>query len=265
MRLIALVLSLLATPVLAHEYWIEPEAYQVDPNTMVTAHLVNGQNFDGGKQAYIPQRFVHFVMIHDGKIIPVRGRVGDSPALQMESDGDGLHVVAYQANNATVDYENWEKFQGFVEHKDLGDVRSRHDARGLPDVNFVEVYSRYSKSLIGVGSGAGSDSRTGLETEFVALTNPYVGEAAGGMRLQLYYRQDVRANTQVEIFEKGPDGAVAVSYYMTDGNGIATIPTKPGFEYMADSVVLREPAEDVAAQYNAVWETLWANITWKMP
>lgn len=265
MRLFALLFTMLAAPLSAHEFWVEPHAYQVPDNGIVTADLVNGQEFEGIHLGYIPQRFTHFVVMLDGSIYPVDGRVGDTPALNVPASGDGLHVIAYQARPATVSYENWEKFQRFVDHKDLGDVRSLHDARGLPEADFVEVYSRYSKSLVGVGDAAGSDKRTGLETEIVALTNPYTDDLSGGMKLQLYYGSDVRANEQVEVFEKAPDGAVIISLYRTDAQGIATIPQRAGHSYMADAVVLREPGAQLAADTRAVWETLWANITWAAP
>ena len=265
MRSLALVLSLVAFPATAHEFWIEPWAYEVPADGTVQADIVNGEAFEGTRLAYIPQRFAHFVTFFDGAPTPVAGRVGDQPALTQAPLGDGLHVVAYQARNSTVNYENWEKFQRFVEHKDFGDVLSRHRELGHPEEDFFEVYSRYSKSLIGVGSAEGSDLRTGLTTELVALDNPYTDDVSGGLRLQLFYNQDVRADTQVEIFEKAPDGSVTQSFYRTDADGIATIPVKPGHAYQADAVVLREPEAQLARDTGAVWETLWANLTWAVP
>lgn len=265
MRVLAFVLSCLALPLSAHELWIEPHAFEVEPDGNLIADVVNGEDFVGAKLAYIPQRFAHFLVFRNGQPTPVTGRVGDQPAMDMAAIGDGLNVVVYQARNSTVNYANWEKFQRFVDHKDFGDVLSQHQARGLPEGDFDEVYSRYSKSLIGVGEAAGSDLRTGLTTELVALNNPYTDDVSGGMRVQLFYNNDVRANTQVEVFEKSPTGAVAQAFYRTDGQGIATIPVKPGHIYMADAVVLREPTAQLAQDTGAVWETLWANLTWAVP
>ena len=194
MRLLAFTLSFLAAPLSAHEFWLEPHAYQIPANGNLIADLVNGEEFSGGKQAFLPQRFAHFVSIYNGNVAPVIGRVGDVPALSMPAIGDGLHVIAYQARPLTVGYDSWDKFQKFVDHKDFGDVRSLHDARGLPEADFEEVYARFSKSLMAAGSGVGRDIRTGLETEFVALTNPYTDDLSAGMQLQLFYGQDVRAD-----------------------------------------------------------------------
>ena len=265
MRTFAFSLVFLATPINAHEFWLEPHAYQVAAEGEIVMDLVNGQDFEGQKLSFLPQRFKHFAVFYDGKMGNVPGRLGDTPALQSKPIGDGLHVFAYQSQPLTVGYETWEKFQAFVDHKDLGDVLSLHEARGLPTEGFSEIYTRYSKSLVGVGDATGRDQRVGLETEIIALTNPYTDDFSGGMRFALYYGNDLRANVRFEVFDKAPDGTVTQTFYVTDENGIATVPVQSGYSYMADAVVLREPSMEQHNDTDAVWETLWANITWAVP
>lgn len=265
MRTLALVLGFLAAPAAAHEFWIEPLAYQVAAEGRLEADIVNGEAFAGAKLPYLPQRFAHFVVFAGTEAARIQGRPGDLPALQQDPLAEGLNIVAYEANNATVNYETWEKFQNFVNHKDFGDVLSQHRARGLSEENFGEVYSRYSKTLIGVGTSEGSDRRVGLETEIVALTNPYTDDITNGFSVQVFYRTDVRADTQVEVFEKAENGTVAISLYRTNAEGIATFPVRPGHRYMVDAVVLREPTAELAATTGTVWETLWANLTFAIP
>ncbi len=265
MRILALVLSVIAAPVAAHEFWIEPLAYQVAPEGRLEANIVNGQEFAGAKLAYLPQRFVNFVLFSGTETDQVEGRPGDLPALQQDPVAEGLNIAAYQANNATVDYANWEKFQKFVDHKDFGDVLSQHEARGISVDGFKEVYSRHSKTLFGVGNSEGSDRRVGLETEIVALTNPYTDDLSAGFQVQVYYRNDLRPNTQVEVFEKAANSTVTISLYRTNDEGIAVFPVRPGYRYMVDAVVLRAPSTALMETSGAVWETLWANLTFAVP
>ena len=265
MRKLALVFGLMASPAAAHEFWIEPLAYQVESDGRLEAELINGQHFEGVKIPYLPRGFENFVLFAGETAQRVQGRPGDNPAMNVEPLGEGLNIAAYQARNATVTYENWEKFQNFVTHKDFGDILSAHEARGLPLEDFKELYSRYAKTLFAVGDGAGSDRRVGLETEIVALTNPYTDDLSEGMRVQVFYRSDARADTQIEIFDKAPDGTVEVTTYRTDAEGIGVFPVQAGHSYMVDSVVLREPSEAEAAETGAVWESLWANLTFAVP
>ena len=249
----------------AHELWLEPIEYQVPAGGQLQSVIVNGETFDGTKLPYLPQRFVQFTVSVDGATTDVPGRPGDTPAMTMAAPDEGLTVVAFQSTVATLTYTEWAKFLKFSAHKDFPDIEARHDARGLPREGFKEAYTRFSKSLIGVGDAAGQDSRIGLETELVALTNPYTDDLSGGMQVQLFYGDDVRANEQVEVFDKAPSGEVEVTYVRTDADGIATIPVTPGHAYQLDAVVLREPVAAVAEQTGAVWETLWANITFAVP
>ena len=265
MRLLALVLTFMSSPVIAHEFWIEPINYEIGADGRLEGHLVNGEEFEGTKVPYLPRRFENFVLFLGETAGRVGGRPGDSPALNAEPLGEGLHIAAYQSTNATVDYETWEKFQRFVDHKDFGDILSAHEARGLPLEDFAELYSRYAKTLIAVGNGDGADRRVGLETEIVALTNPYADDLSAGMQVQVYYRNDVRPDTQIEVFEKAPDGTVMISLYRTDADGIGTFPVQTGHSYMVDAVVLREPSAQESTTTGAVWETLWANLTFAVP
>ncbi len=265
MRCLTLVLSLFAAPVSAHEFWIEPLRYQIAGDRNLEANIVNGQEFSGRSLPYVPGQFVNFVLFSGDETARVRGRAGDRPALNQAPVQEGLNIAAYQAKNSVVNYETWGKFQTFIDHKDLGNLLPRHQERGLPEENFSEIYSRYSKSLIGVGNSAGSDRRAGLETELVALTNPYTDDLTNGFSVQLFYRENVRANEQIEVFEKRRGEAASINLYRTDDQGIATFPVKPGHRYMIDAVVIREPSAQLAEMTGAVWETLWANLTFATP
>ena len=263
MRILPLLL-VLATPVTAHELWIEPLDWQPLAEGRLEADLVNGQNFEGLKLSYLPKWFSRFEIVAGDTVAVIEGRVGDSPAIGQPALADGLHVVVYQSAPATVFYQDWAKFLKFAGHKDLGDIAAAHKGRGLPEVDFKEVYTRYSKALIGVGAGAGADKREGLETEIVALDNPYAGPVTA-MRVQVFYGDAVRANAQVELFEKAADGTVVVTLQRTDADGVAVLPVRSGYEYMADAVVMRVPSDAMAAEHGAVWETLWANLTFAVP
>lgn len=269
MRITTLVVALSALTIApavtsAHELWLEPLAYQVELGGQLQAQIKNGEDFAGTTLPYIDRRFRHFISFVDGSGIKVTGRNGDIPAMDMAASRDGLNVLAYQSTPSTITYANWEKFQKFVDHKDFGDVRREHDARGLPDADFTETYIRFSKSLIGVGASTGADLRVGLETELVALTNPYTEDLTDGFQVQLFYGSDVRANEQIEVFAKAPDDTVTVSYVRTNADGIATVPVESGVAYQLDAVVLR-PATGAAAESGSVYETLWANMTFMAP
>ena len=224
-------------------------------------NLRNGQNFSGSKLPYFPKRFQRFDLIMAGQTAPAEGRMGDVPAFQTTAPEDGLLIIVHQTAPKTLKYGKWEKFAKFADHKGFSDIRARHEARGLPEKGFTEVYTRYAKALIGVEDAQGADASTGMETEFVALTNPYSDDLSQGMKVLVLYQDEPRANTQIEVFERNQDGIVAITYLQTDANGRAAIPVLAGHTYLLDAVVLR----DAPAERDAVWETLWAALTFAVP
>lgn len=249
----------------AHEFWIDPVEFQVPEGGTITASIRVGQHFKGSGFSFLPPQFRRFDYALGDVVAPVPGTIGDRPAVNMEAPGEGLVILVHESTDLIVSYTDFEKFKGFVEHKGAAWVLEDHAARGFPTDKFREVYSRYAKSLVGVGNAAGQDRVIGLTTEIVALENPYTGDMSDGIDVQVFYDGAPRANEQIEIFEKAADESVLVSTVMTDTEGKATIPVRPGYRYMLDSVVLREPTPQMAADKNAIWESLWANLTFAVP
>jgi uncharacterized GH25 family protein len=265
MKQVILSLIMVATPLAAqaHEFWIEPDAYQVAPGADMVAELRVGQNFAGSAQSYLPRSFERFDLKCSGNLAPVDGRPGDRPAMTVTAPSDGLCVVIHQTRDYTLTYQEWEKFVAFIEHKDFSTTLADHAARGLPEADFVEQYSRYAKSLIAVGEGAGQDDVVGLETEIVAQANPYTDDMAAGLPVQVFYQGLPRADVQVELFEKAPEGAVEITLHRTDDEGRVLLPVKAGYSYLADAVVMRAMTPD--AENDPVWESLWASLTFAVP
>ncbi|WP_353296936.1 DUF4198 domain-containing protein [Sulfitobacter pacificus] len=265
-RLFTLLFCALPFTANAHEYWIEPLSYQVAAGDRVQAHFKNGEEFKGNSQSFFDRSSIRFDIIIDGTPFPVSPRAGDSPALDIALPlKDKLISVVHETTTSTVTYRDWEKFQKFVAHKDFTNAEADHIAAGWSQKKFREIYSRHIKSLIAIGSGAGTDSGAGLKTEFVALTNPYEEEFAGTMAVMLYLDGAPRPDAQVEVFARAPDDSVTITLHRTNAEGKAEIPVSPGYEYLFDAVVLH-PAADATTEENAiVWQTYWAALTFAVP
>jgi uncharacterized GH25 family protein len=267
MRLSLVVLGLAgwlgAVSASAHEFWISPEAYQVPEGGTITAHIRVGQNFAGSAYSYIDMNIARFDLVQGESVVPVTGRMGDRPALNMAAPGPGLWVAVHQTSDSFLRYDKREMFVDFVTHKDFAWVLEEHAARGLPETGFRERYSRYAKALLAVGDGAGADREVGLLTEIVALANPYTDDLSGGLPVRVLYEGAPRANVQVEVFARDAAGEVTVTTTRTDTDGQAVIAVAPGTEYLVDAVVMR-PLEP-EAEDDPVWESLWAALTFAVP
>ena len=259
-----LAFALCAPVTQAHEFWIDPVAFEIASGGDLVADIRVGQEFEGAALSYLPNSFRQFAVIQGDANTPVLSRTGDRPALNQAPVEDGLAVLVHETTDSIVIYTEFEKFESFVSHKDALWVVDIHLEEGLPN-EFREVYSRYAKSLVSVGAGAGRDAEAGLETEIVALANPYTDDVSEGFPVRVLYRGAVRQDAQVEIFEQAPNGDISVSTVRTNDEGTAIIPVRNGYSYMLDSVVLRRPEGDSPLHQTAVWESLWANLTFAVP
>lgn len=249
---------------LSHEFWVSPETYHLPSGANIVASLRGGQQFEGSPFSFLPPRFERFDLVQGDTVVPVTGRAGDRPALNMASPGDGLWVIVHETVDSKITWKEWEKFAGFVNHKKLGNALAEHAKRGLPDTGFRENYRRFVKSLVAVGSGVGSDHAVGMRTEFVALLNPYIDDTSDGFPVRVLFNGAPRLDAQIEIFDRGPTNEVTVSTVFTDDNGEALIPVKPGHEYLFDAVILL-PLDAADPLREPVWESLWAAMTFRVP
>ncbi|WP_299280702.1 DUF4198 domain-containing protein [uncultured Tateyamaria sp.] len=259
--ILALWCAICASVATAHEFWIEPQAYQVSSAGKIVADLKNGQEFVGTSLSYFPRNFTRFDVVVGDTVRPVEGRMGDRPALDVPAPLDGLAVVVHETTPSFVTYKEWAKFQKFADHKDFANIKARHAENGFPEPPFKERYTRHAKALVGVGEALGMDRALGLKTEFVAITNPYADDFDGAMQVQVLYQGDPRADAQVEVFARAPDETVAITLHRTDEAGIARIPVSPGYDYLFDAVVIA-PISD---SEEAVWDTFWAALTFGVP
>lgn len=233
------------------------------PGAPAAADIRVGEAYEGTAFAYIPQRFRRFDVATPSGLAPVEGTVGDRPAFALDATEEGLMTVIHVTEDQHITWTEWERFVSFLEHKDLTWGLAEHEARGLSRENVRERYSRYAKSLIAVGEGAGDDVTAGLEVEIVALENPYTANMSDGLDIQALYQGAPLDDVQIEVFRKTPDGTVTITKERTDADGVATISVEPGARYMLDTVVLRPL--DVVEDRDPSWETLWANLTFEVP
>lgn len=265
-RLAVMALLASATTATAHEVWLEPETWAVTPGQPLRARIINGEFFEGTELIWHSPSVIRAERWDASGMQPITGRVGDRPALATDAPQDGLVTLLYQSGLNTVVYDDFGKFESFVTEKGHAAVLDQHAARRLPETPLTEAYARFAKTLVAVGSGQGADAPRGLEIEIVALTNPYTAPAADPLRFQVIYQGAPLAGNRVTVFAEPEGGPVTVTELVSDAEGTVALAAVPGVTYMVDAVMLREPSRDVVvATQGAVWESLWASLTFRAP
>ena len=263
---IALILGLMflmSSNLSAHEMWIEPIHYELKLQEKILAHEKVGQNFKGNEYSYLSSSYKSLKLTVNGKTRDVKSRIGDIPAINEVATEEGLTILWAETTHSDISYKTWKKFEDFIKSKGLDWVLDEHKKRGLPAKNFIEAFSRYPKSLIKVGDGKGSDQKVGMPIEWVAETNPYT-DSDDGVRLHLYWQGKPFVNTHVSVFNRLKNELI-VTDLKTDDKGMVIISRAKGGQFLINAVQMIEPSESVKTQTGAVWESLWASLTYELP
>ena len=254
---------IMAQAVSAHEFWLEPLSFEVDSGSKIQAHLKVGQMMDGDTYAYYPSNFDRFDMTIGETTTPVKGRFAQSPAVEQTAEKSGLYILTYQSRPSTLRYEKREIFESFLKNEGIEWVLEAHKKRGLPELDFIELYKRFSKSLIKVGDGAGQDRAMGMLIEWVVETNPYTTDDLEAVTAQLLYQGKPFANSYVVVFNKFND-EVTRQTFTTDDDGRVSIPTAKGGVFLVNAVHMIEPIKAQMGDKKGDWMSLWASTTYEI-
>lgn len=235
----------------AHEFWVEPSAFTLQPGARIGIRLCVGDGFEGWSLARNAQRIEQFIAAGPVGEQPVVGLDGSEPAGIARLTAPGSYVIAYRSNRAFTEMPAVQ-FDEYLKDKGLENILAQRGRRGAAQEIVHEAYSRHSKALVHVEDGGGTiDRRMGLRLELIA--GPDMGS------YQLLYEGRPLADALVAATRPGTtDGDLRVR---TDAAGRASFRLRaPGMWRVAAVHMIKAPRE-VAAE----WESLWASLTFEIP
>jgi len=101
----------------------------------------------------------------------------------------------------------------------------------------------------------------GLPFEWVALTNPY--ESSKQVTLQLFWQGKPAINMNVHVFNRTRKGNKSIKKHLrTDQNGQVMIPKAEGGLFLINSVKMIPINNKLQNETDAVWESIWASLTY---
>jgi uncharacterized GH25 family protein len=248
-----------------HELWIDTTDFKVEKDTLLNLNLRNGENFDGFSLGYFDRSVKELYWRQNGKKFNNNSRQGDNPALQISPTDNGLISIIYVSKPSIIKYKDFSKFQNFVIEKHSPNALEIHKNLDFPRENFSELYTRYSKALVGVGTSKGFDTENNLELELVALENPYADNMDDGIEILALYNGNPRAFSNLNVFERSnTDSSVNTFVVKTNDKGVAVVEVKNDCTYLIDNVIIRPANEKLFKERGVIWESLWAALTFSV-
>jgi uncharacterized GH25 family protein len=233
---------LLATPLLAHDFWIEPATFRPTPGTPVTIGLRVGEHFRGDPVVRRSARIESFVSVSGGVRQAVHGLEGSDPAGVVPFDDAGVVVIGYQGK-ATPHRMAPAKFAQYLREEGIEDLQP------LPGREQREHFRRFAKSYVGVSASGRVPDALGFRLELQPVSDPF---ADAVLRVRLLFEGRPLAGALVVAMERE---GTARTTARTDADGIASLDVGKGIWLLKSTHVRRVEAADHD------WESLWASLT----
>lgn len=247
-------LTLWASSVSAHDFWLEPSTFRPKVGENLTVSLLVGQNFVGDPIPRSSQLIDSFVVREQAGTRPVNGFENQDPAGLLRVEKAGLAIVAYRSKPYLLDLPA-DKFEEFLKNEGLQQISAMRMKRGESAKPDRERFFRYAKAFVVAGKGGGDFARSfGFRYELIPETDPM---GATPLRVRAVFEGKPLAGIVVSALHR--DDPKARLTARTDASGRVTFALpKPG-------VWLVKSVQMVAAPKGADvdWESLWASLTFQ--
>jgi uncharacterized GH25 family protein len=253
---------MVSAPVAAHDFWIQPQQFQVASGaplgfTFQVGHASFRQRWGNGLE-----RIVLLDDIVAGKKTDHRSDVQVTGATDFVSRlaPAGLHVVAMQSTTAlselpAIRFNDYAKAEGLVP---ILAARQRDKAMQLPG---RERYTRRAKAFIQVGPQGGTSQAlatrpVGLKLEIVPDRNPYALGPSRKLPVHVLYRGALLANATVKLTDLDQDAKpIAVAITDRDGRAEFTVPSK-GRTFLLNVIWSEEVKDDPKTDFDTTFSSL---------
>jgi uncharacterized GH25 family protein len=235
-----LLLALLAVPVQAHDFWIEPSSFRPTLGETFTASLYVGQDFAGDPVPRSKSLLDAFVVRDAAGERAVNGFENQDPAGFVRIDEAGTAVIGYRSKPSPLEITP-EKFAQFLREEGI---------RGVTVANkpHREHFYRYAKTIVQAGkaSPAVAAKPLGYRLELVPL------DAA---HYQLLFEHKPLAGVQVVAIARDEEKKLSAR---TDAGGRVTFDLPSGVWLVKAVHLVRAPTNA-----GVEWESLWASLTFE--
>jgi hypothetical protein len=250
----------LAVPLVAHDLYLMPKPFRLQPGQSATIAFHNGDDFP------IPDRPPKLENVLDALVLTAQGR---TPLANLRVEGKILLAEAtlkepgsaYAIARTRPNFIEIQplKFEEYLKHEGLTSVlawRTKHAESAKPG---RERYSKYVKSLLHAGQPSDFYRQpVGFPIEIVPDQNPAAVHPGGQLPIRVLLHGKPAADLQIEVAwlnAEGKFGRAVAGRTAKDGTLKISITTAGTWKL--HTVSMQRCTEPAVAD----WESLWSSLT----
>ncbi len=274
--LLALVLTALAAA--AHDTWLVPERFRVEPYQLVKVALNTSEDFPTSDAAPTPDRVARFAVVTratsrkhpeisltstvENTTEPTTNYRVEGKSLVAEVlPGEGLTVVLAVTHPRLIVLKP-EIFNEYLTEERLEDIVAARAARGQSQTDGRERYSKVAKLALCAAETGGMAHQEPLELplEILPEDNPCALRSGGRLRVRVLFKGQPLADKWVGAGYAGVHGHKYPVWVKTDAEGRATIPLDRSGAWFV-RVLHMVPATEFE---DADWQSCFSTFTFEV-
>lgn len=250
---------LFAANTFAHEYWLEPEKFNLAPGEKTVVHLYVGDGLlkEREEREFQLAKTTTFNVFSIDKTLDLKTSLveGATPIYNFSADKSGNYLLAMERNWSYIKLDA-QKFEDYLREDGMEYIIGEREKLGERQKVGRERYSRFLKSLLQVGErrDATYKKQLGLKLEITPLENPYAKQVGDRLQFQVLFNGKPLANRVVFADNRSSP----TQKMKTDKNGKVTIKLARGGLWLVRLVNMQHCAADCG---EADWESFWSAIT----
>lgn len=256
-----IIFILAASSISAHDFWLVPQNFRLNPGDSVTIFANTGMDFPNSLSAVTPDRVNQFVLVGKSakENITEFNVQGNSLVTKCTLKEQGTYVVGTALSPKEIKLTA-EEFNEYLLHDGLANIYELRKKEGILDEDAVEHYSKYPKTIIQVGEKIDNvpTKPLGLPIEIVPKVNPYGLKLGDDLEVAVLFRGKPLSGVEIAWSYPGKGEEFAGSK-KTDKNGKAVIPLNKDGPY-----VIRLTHMEWIKKPTHEWESYWTSLTFEV-
>lgn len=261
------VATALAGPALAHDFWLQPDDYHVEPGARVSTDLLVGHGVDRSSwgQTAARVRVIKSVGPNGAErdLRPTLAlRSANDQALATTFDAPGVHMLVLESSPAVSELPA-PRFAMYLREEGLTPIAALRERAGATNPG-RELYSRRAKALVRVGEGASGAAHVlrpvGLDLEIVPERDPYVVPPGERLPLRVFYAGRPLDGALVKLVDLDADEK-PFAMARTDATGRVAFDVPREGAWLVNVVWSRPLVGDSRAEF----ETVFSSLTFGWP
>ncbi len=252
-------LILFSSPLLAHDFWLEPSTYRFTPNTPIQFRIHIGHLHDSISYPRNPFHIKKFSLENSKLKRNILGIDGLEPAGVATLKEKGTFIVGYLSQGSQSTMEK-EEFRKYLKEEGLLHIPKESFWKEVSQ-EIKEKYYRCAKIIISEKTSISEDHKHCLNfpLEFVPLENPYSPEKQEKLSFQILFQGKPLVHALVSAQVK--ENTKWKEQVRSNQEGLITVPKRKGTWLLSAVHLEKSMAEE---EDGADWESYWASLVFKI-